>query len=167
MNNLLTNKISSKLTQTNQLYFIDYCIKGYYTKSHRSRWNLNRTLFHSSGSRTKWNLLKSSTFQKPPLQQKNNLILYQRLITKSNFKYESSLFKNCLEVLKERNNDYNFPLPISLPREFSRKNRAVVFFLISNISNQTWIDCSAKILHYINFNVALQKKYGWVLVLFM
>lgn len=67
MNNLLTNKISSKLPYTNQQYFIDYCTKGYYTKSHRSRWNLNQTLFHSSVSGRKKKLLNNSTFEKPSL----------------------------------------------------------------------------------------------------
>lgn len=49
-------------------------------------------------------------FQNTPLQQKSNLILYQRLITKLNFKYGSRWFKTCSELLKEKNND-NFPSP--------------------------------------------------------
>lgn len=72
--------------------------------------------------------LSNLTFQKLSLQHKSDWILYQRLITKLNFKFGSRLFKNCLEVLKKRHNYYNFLLPISLHLEFSRKKRSLVFF---------------------------------------
>lgn len=69
-----------------------------------------------------------NSFQKLSLQQKSDLILYQRLIIKLNFKYESRLFKHYLEELKERNDDYNFPPPHFFAYRILKKKPGVWLF---------------------------------------
>lgn len=72
-------------------------------------------------------ILNNNSFQKLSLQQKSDLILYQRLIIKLNFKYGSRLFKHYLEELKERN-DYNFPPPHFFAYRILKKKPGVWLF---------------------------------------